>query len=220
MAPAATLALWLPWLACAAAVALLLRAERRASQAGVWTWKPLAAACFLAAAWLWGAPETEYGRWILLGLALSACGDLLLIPRDLRCFQLGIAAFLCAHLAYAAGFVALGQAPAALALAACGIAVVVAICWRWLAPHLPARFRAPVGGYFAAIGAMGALALGAVGAGAPLAAGAGALAFMASDLSVARERFVAPGFVNSAWGLPLYFFAQLLLAWSAAAGAV
>lgn len=219
MAPA-TLTLWLPWLACAAAVALLLRAERRASREGVWLWKPLAAACFLAAAWLWGAQESVYGRWIGAGLALSACGDLLLIPRGERSFQLGIGAFLCAHLAYAAGFVTLGQSPAALTLAALGIGVVMAISWRWLAPQLPAAFRAPVAAYFAAIGAMGALALGAVGAGAPLAAGAGALAFMASDLSVARERFVAPGFVNSAWGLPLYFFAQLLLAWSAARGTV
>jgi hypothetical protein len=38
-----------------------------------------------------------------------------------------------------------------------------------------------------------------------------------SDLSVARDRFVAPGFVNRAWGLPTYFAAQLLLAASVAA---
>jgi uncharacterized membrane protein YhhN len=40
----------------------------------------------------------------------------------------------------------------------------------------------------------------------------GALAFFLSDLSVARNRFVAPGFVNRLWGLPLYYAAQLLLA--------
>ena len=40
----------------------------------------------------------------------------------------------------------------------------------------------------------------------------GALAFTASDVSVARDRFVKHEFVNRAWGLPLYFGAQLLLA--------
>jgi hypothetical protein len=66
---------------------------------------------------------------------------------------------------------------------------------------------------------MGALALGAAFAGAPLATGAGALGFMASDLSVAQARFVAPGFRHTAWGLPLYFGSQLLLAWSSAGAA-
>ena len=40
----------------------------------------------------------------------------------------------------------------------------------------------------------------------------GAAAFYLSDLSVARDRFVASGFGNRLWGLPLYFFAQMLLA--------
>jgi hypothetical protein len=42
----------------------------------------------------------------------------------------------------------------------------------------------------------------------------GALAFYASDLSVARDRFVVHEFVNRLWGLPLYFGAQLVLAYS------
>lgn len=41
---------------------------------------------------------------------------------------------------------------------------------------------------------------------------AGALAFTASDVSVARDRFVQHGFVNRAWGLPFYYAAQLLIA--------
>lgn len=208
-------ALW-PVFACAVAVALLLVAERRGSQRSIWIWKPLAAASFLAAAWLWGAASSEYGRFILLGLALSACGDLMLIPRSDTSFRLGVAAFLCAHLAYAAAFLTLRLYPEHLALAVPAIAFVIWRVWRWLAPHLPTRERRPVGAYFVAIGAMGALAVCAVAAGAPRAAGFGALGFMASDVSVARERFVAPGFRNAAWGLPLYFASQLLLAWSSA----
>jgi uncharacterized membrane protein YhhN len=209
--------LW-PALTCAFSVALLLVAERRGSQRGIWIWKSLAAASFLTAAWIWGAPASTYGRWIGLGLALSACGDVLLIPRKVGPWlTLGIFAFLTGHLAYAAAFLSLPQATWALVPAALGCALLIWRVDRWLAPHLEQGFLWPVRCYFAAIGAMAVLALGAVGAGAPLSAGLGALGFMASDLSVARERFVAKGFENAAWGLPLYFGSQLLLAWSSAA---
>jgi len=40
----------------------------------------------------------------------------------------------------------------------------------------------------------------------------GAVLFFLSDLLVARDRFVAPGFGNRLLGLPLYYAAQLLLA--------
>jgi len=45
---------------------------------------------------------------------------------------------------------------------------------------------------------------------------AGAVLFFASDLAVARDKFVAKGFVNRAWGLPVYYAGQLLIAWSLA----
>ena len=45
---------------------------------------------------------------------------------------------------------------------------------------------------------------------------AGAFAFYVSDLAVARERFVSSSFLNRAWGLPLYYGAQILLAASVA----
>jgi uncharacterized membrane protein YhhN len=40
----------------------------------------------------------------------------------------------------------------------------------------------------------------------------GAVGFYLSDLSVALDRFVSPGFTHKAWGWPLYFGSQLLLA--------
>ena len=207
---------WLPVLGCGVSVALLLRALRRGSQRGVWIWKPLAAACFLLAAALWSA-DSHYARLIGLGLALSACGDVLLIPRGPAAWIMaGLGAFLAGHLAYAAAFLSLPQSPPALGVAAL---VVGLLTWRvgvWLDPHLPAALRTPVYCYFVAIGAMVVLALGAVAAGAPWLAGAGALGFMASDLSVARERFIGASFANAAWGLPLYFGSQLLLAASTA----
>jgi hypothetical protein len=47
-------------------------------------------------------------------------------------------------------------------------------------------------------------------------AATGAVAFTASDISVARDRFMQHGFANRAWGLPLYYLAQVMLALSAA----
>jgi uncharacterized membrane protein YhhN len=49
---------------------------------------------------------------------------------------------------------------------------------------------------------------------APVKLAVGAALFFASDLAVARNRFVAKAFVNRAWGLPAYYAGQLLIAWS------
>ena len=45
---------------------------------------------------------------------------------------------------------------------------------------------------------------------------AGAWGFAISDLAVARDQFVTPGYQNRLWGLPLYFGSQMLLAYSVA----
>jgi uncharacterized membrane protein YhhN len=42
----------------------------------------------------------------------------------------------------------------------------------------------------------------------------GALSFYFSDVFVARNRFLKPGFINRLIGLPLYYFGQFLLAFS------
>jgi uncharacterized membrane protein YhhN len=101
-----------------------------------------------------------------------------------------------------------------LALALGGIAVGIG-AWRihsWLRPHLPADFVIPVTAYLGVISAMLVAALGNAAARGEVAVAVGAALFAVSDVSVARDRFVAPGFVNAAWGLPLYYAAQLVLA--------
>jgi len=206
-----------PVLLCAAAVAALLLAEWRGSRIGVWLAKPLASACFLWAAIAFGAWESSYGRFVLCGLLLCACGDVLLIPRErASAFQAGIAAFLLGHVAYAAAFLWHGFATGALLLALVALAGFAWATLRWLSPSVPPDFVVPVRAYVAVISLMVACALGAAAAGAPLLAPLGAIGFAASDLSVARDRFVARGFVNAAWGLPLYYAAQLVLAASVA----
>ena len=61
--------------------------------------------------------------------------------------------------------------------------------------------------------AITAMVIGAIALGNPRFL-AGAALFFASDLAVARDKFVAPGFTNRAWGLPAYYAGQLLIAWS------
>jgi uncharacterized membrane protein YhhN len=197
------------------AVAGLLVAEWRGSRAGVWLCKPLASLGFIACALLAGALGSAYGRALALGLGLCMLGDVLLIPRgNGKAFLFGIASFALGHAAYAWAFYARGIrfGPSLGALLA--MAAIVAVVLRWLSARLPADMRVPVRVYMAVIACMVALAVGASLASGDLRIGLGAVAFAASDLSVARERFVQPSLSNLLWGLPLYYAAQLLLAWS------
>jgi uncharacterized membrane protein YhhN len=198
---------------CAVAVAGLLVAERRGSQAGLWLTKPVASAAFIWLALASGALESTYGRWLLAGLALCMLGDVLLIPRDRPgVFRAGVFAFLLGHVAYCAAFLTRPMAPAGLIVGGVLMVTVVGLVLRWLAGSLPTDMVGAVRTYMVVIGVMSTLACGVTAAGGPWQVAVGALAFTASDVSVARDRFVRHEFVNRAWGLPLYFVAQLLLA--------
>lgn len=197
---------------CLAVVALLV-AERAKSREGVWLFKPLASAAFLAVAALGDAPWTAYRALLGIGLALCACGDVILIPAERPLwFLAGIGSFALGHVAYAIGFALHGVAllPSAVALAA--MTAIVVLTLRWLGPHLPADMRIPVRVYMVVIGVMVACAVGASVATRDVWPAIGAIAFAASDLSVARDRFVKPSFANVVWGLPLYYCAQILIA--------
>ncbi|MGD2059597.1 MAG: lysoplasmalogenase, partial [Acidimicrobiia bacterium] len=163
-----------------------------------------------------GARESAYGRWVLVGLALSFLGDVFLMLRGRSWFQAGLASFLSAHLAYIAAFLVAGIA-ITWALFAAGASLVVAwFVLRWLLPHVDREMRGPVLAYVAVISIMVSLAVGTLGAGQTWLVAAGAGVFYTSDLFVARDRFVTPGFLNSAVGLPLYYVGQVLLALSVA----
>ena len=200
---------------CVAAVAALLVAERRNSQVGKWFTKPVASAAFIAVAAISGALDSDYGRLILLGLGLCLLGDVLLIPEGrLAVFRAGVFAFLAGHVAFAAAFLTQPRSLPWLAVAAVTLVLALSGVWRWLSPRLPVDMRRPVQAYFLVIGVMTALACAVSGAGGPPIIAAGAIAFTASDVAVARDRFVHQEFANRAWGLPLYYFAQVLLALS------
>jgi uncharacterized membrane protein YhhN len=197
----------------------LLVAEFRGSVVGRWIAKPIASTGFVLAAWAGGALETQYGRWVFGALVLGWIGDVLLIPKNSMSFLAGLGAFLVGHLAFALAFAIRGIDPFLM-----GAAMLVLLgpafgALRWLGPHVPEEMAVAVRAYVAVITLMvGAAAGGLMKPGGAFVL-AGALMFFFSDLAVARERFIENTPVNKLWGLPLYYGAQLLLAWTARAGA-
>jgi alkenylglycerophosphocholine hydrolase len=170
--------------------------------------KAVPAACL---AWMVaGADESRYARGVAAGLWLSALGDFLLEARP-SFFLYGLLAFLLAHLAYLAAFLAASRRPAllrAIPFAAWGAAAFT------LLHHGLGGLRVPVAVYMAAIvtmmwraSAVGRLAL------------VGAVLFGASDTLIAFDHFKAP----LPWApfpiILLYWAGQLLIALSATARA-
>ena len=210
----------LPWILLSAlGLSVALTGERLGRPRLIWLGKPLASAGFIAAAAAGGALDTAYGNAVLLALAWSMLGDVLLIPRDTpAAFVFGLVAFLVGHLGYLVAFRVLGLDGATFGLALAGLLVPAAAVLRWLWPHLPRRMRAPVLAYVAVITAMVAGAIGTWPAAADPAVLVAASLFYLSDLAVARHRFVAPALVNRLVGLPLYYAAQFVFVATATSG--
>jgi uncharacterized membrane protein YhhN len=175
--------------------------------------KPFASLGFIVAAVGFGALESRYGQIVLTGLILGAVGDVCLLGKPKQYFIAGLVSFLLGHVAYVIAFASLDMSAPHALIAAIAMAAVMVLVAKCVFPHAP-DMRVPIGIYMLVIAAMCAVAIGAGGAGAPWMIPVGALMFTASDIAVVRDRFVAPGFVNRLWGLPLYYAAQLIIAWS------
>ena len=194
----------------------LLWAEASGKHRWRWLFKPLAAACFIALALQAGAMDSDYGRWLLAGLVLCWFGDVFLIPNSDRFFLAGLGSFLIGHLLYAVSFLHLGINHWALLISVIPAGLLLSLSLRWLWPHVGNNMRAPVTAYILVISAMLLTAGSSWGSPAALLIITGAWGFAISDLAVARNQFVAPGYTNRLWGLPLYFGSQMLLAWTPA----
>lgn len=199
---------------CFAAALVVVWAEFRRSQSMRAVFKLIASTAFVAIAWRLDAAGSGYGRWILLALVLSWIGDALLLSDRGRVFLSGIFAFLLAHVAFAVAFLQLPIDRATFAIALAVMGAVGALMLHWLWPYLTAFYKPAVTAYVLALMAMTSPAIAASAATGRWQYAVGALAFAASDIAVARNRFVVPGPVNKAWGLPLYYMAQVLLALS------
>lgn len=176
------------------------------------TAKFVASTGFLATAVSAGALRHGFGRIIFAGLLLSMAGDMFLTGQGQRAFLFGLFSFLLAHIAYTTAFILHGQHRRHALLAAAPIIVGAVLVLAWLRPHLEPPIELPVQVYVAAISLMVISAFGARGAGASRLIVFGAVLFFVSDLAVALQRIVAPGFPAFLWGLPLYYSGQLCLA--------
>ena len=203
-------------LACLAAVAGLLLAERFGRPVAHAVLKLSASSAFVLVALSLDAPGSAYGRWILAALALSWLGDAALLSRRPGAFLAGLGAFLIAHLCFALAFCSGAFSREAFLVALVPVLGVGIAVGRWLWPHLGSAYRIPVATYVAAILVMSAAAAGYGAATGRWQVLLGAVMFAASDVAVARDRFVVRSLRNKAWGLPAYFVAQLILAWSVA----
>jgi uncharacterized membrane protein YhhN len=211
-------------LLCAFAVAVLVLGEYLDNDRIRFTAKPLASLAFVLVgvfALMDNTSIEEFEIATLIGLVLGALGDMALMSE--HGFLAGLGSFLLGHLAYV---VAVGTyLPPRTWLAAAGpyaalpaIVGLAALAYLW--PKL-GKLRVPVIFYVAVIIAMVISAIALVRSDIldmhrnrrELFA-AGAVLFFISDLSVARDKFVAPGFANRVWGLPVYYGAQVLIAWS------
>ncbi len=174
--------------------------------------KITASTSFVVLAFVNGADASAYGRAVLAALILSWLGDVLLLSRQGTFFLSGIAAFFGAHIAFSAAFALkpLSLKVLAAAIVVTGIMTVLLLKWLWR--HLYGPYKAAVPLYMAAVMAMVSLACAAGAVSLPHIVPIGAVAFAFSDISVAQDRFVERSFFNKAWGLPMYYIAQVLFA--------
>lgn len=205
----------------AAAVLLggLLYFEKRESTRGRVLTKPLLSALFVAVALTGPRTETGYFGWVLAGLLFCMAGDIFLIfSSSPRLFLAGLVSFLTGHILYAAAFfLASGPGMLTWIAGACTLAASGAI-FIWLRPHL-GRMLVPVGAYVAVISVMVIGASSVMGERTADLSGRalvflGAVLFYVSDIFVARQQFVAGQYLNRLLGLPLYYAAQFMIAFS------
>jgi len=203
--------------ACVAITGALMAADHPQQE---WLWlhwlgKPLTTAMIFMVAWR-GRPaqSPRYRSWILVGIACSLVGDvLLMLPGDL--FVPGLLAFLCGHLCFTAAFVGDGRFGARpwwlLGTLAYG-AVNLGLLWDSVA--VPLRVAVLV--YVVVLASMGGQALaraswlaqrGDAQAAAARLAAYGALMFMLSDSLLAWNRFHGPIPWASLWVLSAYYLA-------------
>jgi len=173
--------------------------------------KPLATALLIAVA-LTLEPDSDPVRaWFCVALALSLVGDVMLL--DDRRFVHGLAAFLLAHVAYIAGFIALGTwrwwtfalsaVPIAALVGTVGVRIVRSTAGQ------PRAVQVGVRAYLLVILTMFALACGA----GSWVVVAGAALFVVSDSLLGWRTFVArdPDRVSSTAVMVTYHAAQVVL---------
>ena len=199
-------------------LALLLFFEKRENRKGMLPTKTVLSLLFIATAISQTHFMQPYTIFILIGLLFCLGGDVFLaLPQD-RMFLFGLVSFLLGHICYVIGFVCIAD-PGNMTLIGFGVTMLLgALIYTWLKPHL-GTMKKPVIAYilvisFMFIGAWSVLGMQQQPIMARLLIFAGAASFYISDIFVARDRFLKNDFINRLLGLPLYYMAQFMIAFS------
>lgn len=197
----------------------LLYFEKKESVKGLLSVKPLLSSLFVVLAFLQIQENSTYNHLILTGLILSLVGDICLIFFfHKKVFTAGLVAFLAGHVMYTMAFSGLGEVGELMITVGVIVILISIIIFMRLKSHL-GNMKGPILAYIIIITAMvvgaGSLwnhsALDITGRSLVL---VGGILFYASDIFVARHRFVQKEFLNRAIGLPLYYTAQFMIAFS------
>jgi uncharacterized membrane protein YhhN len=198
----------------------LLKAEKTGIPTRILIFKTPLSLLFIVAWGLQSHPNVLFSGLVLVALACCCGGDILLALGSRRAFLLGLCCFLFAHVMYAAAFFMKGTLGPGMAMGVILMVAAAGFIWRWLEPHL-GTMTIPALAYLVIISTMVCGAWAIVGnphipdltrSG----VFAGAALFYLSDIAVARQRFVQNDPMNRVVGLPLYYMAQFMLAFSSA----
>jgi uncharacterized membrane protein YhhN len=195
----------------AAAIASALLDDTRQTLSRLF--KMVASTAVIGLVFVLSPDRSVYLTLIVAALAASWIGDLALSYDGRLPFVIGLVAFAGAHVAYIAAFFARSAMDiTTLIVAGVAMAVFAVVVVRWLSPHRPAELKIPIIVYVVIISVMVAAAFATNATVPDIRIPIAAVAFAASDLFVARQRFVTPSRVNRIVGLPLYFVAQTIFA--------
>jgi alkenylglycerophosphocholine/alkenylglycerophosphoethanolamine hydrolase len=175
--------------------------------------KPLATLSLLGVV---GWPHTSFARLTVAGILFSLIGDVALLSESDTAFQLGLVAFLTAHVIYIAANLGVAVWPGWTAGVAVVVALATVVLLRFVRPSaIVIRIATII--YGVAISAMVITAWATVGGPlgwAPLAA-VGALLFYVSDASLALNRFHRPIPHVAYLAMGVYWLGQLGIALAA-----
>ncbi len=174
--------------------------------------KPATLALLVVAALTLDPESGSMRTWFVVALLCSLAGDVfLMLPSDR--FVEGLGSFLLGHVAYVAGFLALGIEAGPAAIAAVAVAVAVGPVGlrivRGATSH-DSRLTVPVAAYITVISAM---IVAAGGSTRPLAI-VGAVSFAFSDSLIGWTRFVRPAGFAPVTIMVTYHLGQAFLVFS------
>jgi uncharacterized membrane protein YhhN len=192
--------------------------EKTQNRAGLVPTKGCLSLLFILAALVQKEPLNPYFVFVVTGLVFCLGGDVLLALPQQKAFMLGLVSFLVGHVFYVIGFFSVAGSSGWTWVSLLLAATISSMVYLWLRSHL-GKMKGPVIAYMVVITVMVCAASSVLGVGDLNLAGrvmvfSGAVAFYFSDVFVARDRFMKNEFVNRLVGLPMYYAAQFLIAFS------